>query len=401
MRIIQACVRYPPAPGGAETHVREISERLAARGHDVVVHTTDLVKEVPFTRRRDGWPSSDRDGPVRVFRHAAWTPGREIHYTFSPGLFRGVVRDARGADVVHAHSYGYFQTLAAAVARHALRAPFVLTPHFHPPWSMEGGSKRRALRAVYDRTVSQYVMRRADRIVGVSSGELAVLAETVGYDASKTVIVPNGISLERFTPPPDGSAFRKAFGLGDAPLVLFAGRLAVNKGLHHLVRAFARVAVANAGARLALAGEDQDQGDRLRAIVAELGLGDRVAFTGHLTEESYRSALGAADVFALPSEWEAFGIVLAEAMACGKPCVATRVGGAPDVVRDGETGYLVPYGDEVALADRISSLLADPARRDAFGRAGRARVASEFTWDAVVDALERVYAEAARGRGAA
>lgn len=397
MRILQACVRYPPAPGGAETHVREISERLAARGHEVVVHTNALHKEVPFTPR-DEWPASDRDGAVKVVRHKAWTPGKEIHYTFSMPLFRAVVRGARDADVVHAHSYGYWQTVAAAVARRRHGTPFVFTPHFHPPWSMEGGSKRRRLRAVYDGTVSRFVNSQASRIVGVSTGELAEMEKTVGFDKSRTLVIPNGITLERFTPVPDGRPFREAFGLGDDPVVLFAGRLAVNKGLHHLVAAFPAVLREHPRARLVLAGEDQDQRARLEALVAKLGLVERVTFTGHLSEDLYASALAAGDVFALPSEWEAWGIVLAEAMACERPCVATRVGGAPDVVAEGVTGHLVPYGDEAALAARVVELLADPAKRARFGAAGRRRVADLFTWDSVVDRLEALYADVARAR---
>lgn len=370
--------------------MREISERLAARGHEVVVHTNALQKEVPFTPRAD-WPDSDRTGPVRVHRHPAWTPGKEIHYTFSMPLFRAVVRAARDADVVHAHSYGYWQTVAAAVARRRYGTPFVFTPHFHPPWSMEGGSKRRRLRAVYDGTVSRFVNASASRIVGVSTGELAEMEKTVGFDRARTLVIPNGISLARFTPVPDGAAFRKAFGLGDDPVVLFAGRLAVNKGLHHLVAAFPAILARHPRARLVLAGEDQDQRARLGAQAASLGLASRVTFTGHLSEALYLSALAAGDVFVLPSEWEAWGIVLAEAMACERPCVATRVGGAPDVVADAETGYLVAYGDPAALAARVSELFDDAGARARFGAAGRRRVAERFTWDSVVDRLEDLY----------
>ena len=390
MRVVLACIRYPPAPGGAETHVAALAEGFARRGHEVEVHTTDLHKEVPFERRD---MPSEVNG-VRVVRHRGRTPGRTFHYVLAPTMLRALKEAARGADVVHGHSYGYFPTMAAARAARAAGKPFVFTPHFHPPWSMEGGLARKVLRKVYDPTFGRYVLSRADRVIGVSSGEVDVMAEFLPVDRAKVRVIPNGFHPARFDPPPSGGPFRASLGLAETtPLVVFAGRLASNKGLHHLLPAFATLKARHPDARLALAGEDQDQRARLEKLARGLGVSDRVHFTGHLDEARYRAALAAGDVFALPSEWEAFGIVLVEAMACGVPCVATRVGGAPDVVVDGVTGRVVPYGDEAALAAAMDALLSDRALAARMGAAGRARAFKEYAWDAVVDRTLDVYRE--------
>lgn len=390
MRIVLACIRYPPAPGGAETHVAALAEGFVQRGHDVVVHTTDLHKEVPFERRE---MPSEVNG-VRVVRHRGRTPGRTFHYVFAPTMLKALREAAADADVVHAHSYGYFPTMAAARAAKAERRPFVFTPHFHPPWSMEGGAARKLLRKVYDPTFGRYVLARADRVIGVSSGEMDVMAQFLPLDRTKVRIVPNGFHPSRFRPTPSGAAFRQRLGLPlSTPLVVFAGRLASNKGLHHLVPAFAALKDRHPDARLVLAGEDQGWRARLEAAATRLGVGDRVHFTGHLDEASYRQALAAGDVFALPSEWEAFGIVLVEAMACGVPCVATRVGGAPDVVVDGVTGRLVPYGDEKALAAALDEILSDRVLAARMGAAGQDRAFKEYAWDAVVDKTLALYRE--------
>ena len=390
MRIVLACIRYPPAPGGAETHVAALAEGLVRRGHEVEVHTTDLHKEVPFERRD---MPAEVNG-VRVVRHRGRTPGKTFHYVLAPTML-GALRDAaRRADVVHAHSYGYFPTMAAARAARAARRPFVFTPHFHPPWSMEGGAARKVLRKVYDPTFGRYVLSRADRVIGVSSGEMEVMAQFLPVDPAKVRVIPNGFHPARFDPPPSGAPFRDSLGVGpETPLVVFAGRLASNKGLHHLVPAFASLRAKHPEAVLVLAGEDQDQRAKLEEKARALGVADRVRFTGHMDEARYRSALAAGDVFVLPSEWEAFGIVLVEAMACGVPCVATRVGGAPDVVQDGVTGRVVPYGDEAALARAIDGLLSDRALAQRMGRAGRDRAFKEYSWDAVVDRTLALYAE--------
>ncbi|HUR68345.1 MAG TPA: glycosyltransferase family 4 protein [Candidatus Thermoplasmatota archaeon] len=380
MKVVLAAVRYPPAPGGAETHVAALAEGLVSRGHDVVVHTSDLFTEYPFSRRE--LPSLVNG--VRVVRHRA----RRLAgaWTIMPDMPRAL-REER-AEVFHAHSYGYYHTIATARAAARAARPFVLTPHFHPPWSMEGGAGRRALRAAFDPTLGQYVVSRAARVIGVSSGEIGVMQRHARLDAAKVSIIPNGFHADRFRPTPDGRAFRDRYQLGDAPVVLFAGRLASNKGLPQLAEAWARVAPKHAGARLVLAGEDQGWRAKLAAASRE-----PLVFTGHLPDDLYRSALAAADLLVLPSEWEAFGIVLAEAAACGTPVVATRVGGAPDVVHDGVTGKLVEYGDVDALAEAMGALLSDPAMRARMGAAGQARAFAEYSWDAVVERTIALYDE--------
>lgn len=393
MRIVLACIRYPPSPGGAETHVQALARGFARRGHDVTVHTSDLHTEYPFVRRHD-LPTTDEHG-VRVVRH----PARRLlgSWTLVDGMARAL-RDAE-YDIIHAHSYGYYQTTAAARSAAAKGKPFVFTPHFHPPWSMEGGALRRALRAVYDPLVGQRVVSAADAVIGVSSAEMGEMARHLRVPSERVRIIPNGFFPDRFEPLPSRTAFREKLGIAvDAPLVLFAGRLASNKGLQHLVPAFARIAAAHPRAQLVLAGEDQGWGPRLLDLARAGGVASRVHLPGHLSEREYREALAAADVFALASEWEAFGIVLVEAMACGVPCVATSVGGAADVVLEGGTGRLVPYGDEAALARALDGLLADPAARRVMGQAGRKRAFSEYSWDAVIERTLALYDELLRGR---
>src|SRR5574342_1338734 len=127
-RVIEACVRYPPARGGAETHVHALATRLKARGHDVTVYTSDLKTEFPM-ERLDG-PYAEVDGvPVRRFR-ARSAPG-SFHYVFYPSMKAMLGEEA---DIYHAHSYGYHHTHLAAPAAKRHGRPCVYTPHFHPPY---------------------------------------------------------------------------------------------------------------------------------------------------------------------------------------------------------------------------------------------------------------------------
>ena len=400
MKILQLCTRFPPAPGGVETHVLEISKRMRAAGHDVQVFTSDLFSETPFVRLKE---RADRVQGVPVRRFHAHTPGGEAHYLLYPAMKMAVMRAE--ADVIHAHSYGYFQTNLLPFVKQIRRIPTVLTAHFHPEWSTWGGARRRGLRRIYDSTLGKMALNEVDIVISHTRNELELMKQA-GLDASKgrVRIVPAGIDFSRFAQLPDGTPFRKAFSIErNEAVVLFSGRLAVNKGLSVLADAALSVLRHFPLTRFVLVGQDMGVQEKLEKRLERLGIRDRFLFTGHIEDEHlFRSAYGACDVFVLPSEYEAFGLVLLEAMASGKPCVATNVGGMPEVLGEPSPpkglhqagcGMLVDYPDSGQLADAIERLLADGKLRETMGAAGRERVRKEFTWDNVTARILDIYDE--------
>ncbi len=379
------CVRFPPAPGGAETHVHSISKELVKRGHDVTVFTSDLYTETPFVRLTDVPDTTDG---IRVKRFRAHTMGGEMHYVLVPSLLWRSIREK--VDVVHAHSYGYFHVNAAFLMRRLRGVPFVFTPHFHPEWSMWGGSKRKMLRRIYDRWLGSCIFDSADRIIGVSKAEMSLM-NGGRFAEGRTTIIPNGISPGDFDPPPDGRLFREHYGLG-GKVVLFVGRLASNKGLDTLVDSIPGVIAEHDDVKFVLVGQDEGMRESLLKRANSLGVSDALVFTGHITDDRlFRSAFASSDVFVLPSEYEAFGIVLLEAMMCEKPCIASAVGGTSEAVVQDETGLLVEYGNAGELAEMITGILSDPQKAKEMGRKGRERVLRKFTWGRVAGEIEKVY----------
>jgi len=378
--------------------VLEISKRMRLSGHDVRVFTSDLYSETPFVRMGK-WDKEVEGVPVRRFR--AYTPGGEAHYLLYPAM-KTAVMTAR-ADVFHAHSYGYYQTNLLPVIRQVRRLPTVLTAHFHPEWSTWGGEKRRGLRKVYDSTLGKAVLNSVDIVIAHTHEEIGLM-EQVGLDTTggRVRIVPAGIDFGKYEGAPDGALFRKQYEIdANDRVVLFCGRLAVNKGLTVLAEAAPAVLKSFPKTRFVLVGQDMGVRERLEKRLTELGVRDRFLFTGHVQDDAlFRSAYGACDVFVLPSEYEAFGLVLLEAMASGKPVVASAVGGMPEVVGgpnkvDGvtatECGLLVNYEDEKALAEALGKLLADEGLRRRMGAAGRERVRKEFNWDSVTGKILNIY----------
>jgi glycosyltransferase involved in cell wall biosynthesis len=202
----------------------------------------------------------------------------------------------------------------------------------------------------------------------------------------------NGFDETIFQPLPPDPALRARFAPAGTPLLLFAGRLVTFKGIDHLLDALVLLND-RPQPHLLLIGDGPHQASLMQRAAA-LGLRDRVTFAGPQPHAELPHYYAIADAFVVPSiAHETFSIASCEAMSCQRPVIGTRVGGLPEVVRDGETGYLVPPGDAAALADRIGALLADPALRVRMGAAGRAWTLEMFTWDRVIARMLACYAQ--------
>ncbi len=389
MRVAQLTTRFPPGPGGVERHVAELAPRLAARGHRVEVFTSELYREFPWQKLDPSVPREERTAFGAVHRLPVRTLPGELHYTFFRGLDRAL--DRAEPEIVHAHTYGTHQVAVAARRRRRKGTPFVLTAHFHPIWSIEGGWVRRRLRATYDRVVAAPVVQEASRLV-VQTREEERLVRALGFPLPPVVVIPPGYAPPALEPLPPGS-FAARFGL-PGPFVLFVGRLASNKGLLRLVEAFAPLARSDATSTLVLVGEDGGMGAAVDRTVHDLGLDGRVRRLGHLVDEAaLAAAYREARVAVLPSDYEAFGLVLLEALAQGTPVIASRVGGIPEIVEDGRSGLLVPPGDVGALAAALARLWADPQLGRRLGEHGRDQVVPRFTWEALADRVDALYRE--------
>jgi glycosyltransferase involved in cell wall biosynthesis len=388
VKVAQLSTRYPPGPGGVERHVAELAQRLGVRGHHVDVYSSDLYREFPLERLAATVPREERTAFGAVHRLPVWSMPSELHYPFFRGLLGALERDR--PEIVHAHTYGTNQVAVARRLHRRRGTPFVLTAHFHPIWSIHGGWLRHRIRGFYDRRLGGPVVAAAARVI-LQTREEERLLRSLGFALPPVEIVPPGYSPP--PPPPEGPVFQDRYHV-PGPYVLFVGRLASNKGLVELVRAFATVARDDAELHLVLVGADGGMGPTLQARVRGLGLEARVHLVGHVEDEgvlaaAYRDAL----VTVLPSEYEAFGLVLLESLAQGTPVVASRVGGIPDFIEDGVAGRLVPPGEVEPLAAAIREIVTDRPLARRLGKHGRTEVVPRYTWDRVVDRLEVVYRE--------
>ena len=300
-------------------------------------------------------------------------------------------------DLVHSHTW--YANLGGHLAKLLHGIPHVMTSHsLEPlrPWKAEqlGGGYRVSSWA------EQTAIEAADAVIAVSAGMRAdVLAAYPDVDPARVHVVHNGIDTSLFAPSPD-AAVLSGLGLDPArPVVTFVGRITRQKGLPHLLRAMRGV---RRSAQLVLCASAPDTPQIAAEVeieVTALAGGGRtiVWLRDPLPRNDLIRLLSSSTVFVCPSVYEPLGIVNLEAMACGIPVIASKVGGIPEVVADGETGRLVPYfaGEETvyeaALAQTIEAVLDDPARARDMGEAGRARAERDFSWPAIADQTLAIY----------
>jgi glycosyltransferase involved in cell wall biosynthesis len=289
---------------------------------------------------------------------------------------RRLVRE-QAIEVIHAHhSHDHWLALGARAHRPDGRRTSVVRT-FHNMRSLKDGPLAHAL---HQRTRAAFAVSR----------QIEARCLEVGFPAARVHRTPGVADLARFGGHADPGPIRDEFKLGDAPAIVCVSRLAAHRGHELLLVGYRHLLAQLPAARLLLVGKGEER-PRLEQLVADLGLGDRVIFTGY-RDRDLPAVLAAADCFALMGAGSDESCRAAlEAMAAGRPVVARRVGALPETVVDGETGILLERDEPQALGHALADLLANPARARAMGQAGRRRAHEVFGPERVVSAVERAY----------
>ncbi len=380
----------PPIRGGAaELFIDKVACRLTD-WRPLVIGVSD--PELPRRETRDR--VEYRRVPLKGWRRWLYRRYRHLFPFYDREVLR-IVHEVR-PDLVHVHN----RPLLAGFLHERLggRVPVIL--HMHNLYNSLGKRERPAPGAPMPvagfLACSRFVLERE--------------RERLGQGAALHRVVYNGVETQsfvtRFDHEVEAREMRRRYGIEDEPTVLFAGKLRESKGVHVLLAAMERVWQAHPRAVLVLAGGTEYGRGRTmretsflkelrRQIAAARG---RVVLTGFIPPDEMPRAYLLGDIFAGPSQIEeGLGLVFLEAAAAGLPVVATRRGGIPEVVRDGETGLLLEVQDDVGeLAEKILGLLRDQGRRQKLGQQGREWVRDNFSWEKIAQTLEGVYDEMAK-----
>jgi D-inositol-3-phosphate glycosyltransferase len=365
-------------------YVRELARELGRRGHRVDVFTRrhspteDIVSELGKNARLIHLTAGDEREihKLAIYPHLAQFVHTLEEFRRSDGR--------RRYDVVHSHYW-----LSGWVGRRAAglwdAAHLVM---FHTLGAVKNALGVGALEPQIRVVTEREVIHAADRVIAATEREQRELKHFYGATPGTIRVVPCGVNLDIFRPT-DRRTGRQRIGVrDDEELVLYVGRIEPLKGIDRLLAAVGRLQKTRPVKLLIVGGDDRPlpEFQRLKELREELGVEDSVVFVGRVAQEDLRYYYSAADVFVLPSHHESFGMVALEALACETPVVATRVGGLESVVRDGETGCLLPDNEPHSLAEAIKELLSRTT--PAIAEPGSLRASTtRFRWSEIAAAV--------------
>ncbi len=366
-------------------YVLQLARELGRRGYHVDVYTRIHDPNDPEI------VELGENARVVHIKAGACDKSKESLYLHIPEFITNLYQFQRSErleyDLVHSHYW--LSGWAGTILSKGWGVPQVATFHTLAKAKLRAraGEKEPELRS----TTEKRVMDNAQAIVVSTRQEAEDLSRLYEVPSHKVEVVPAGVDLEMFRPL-DKAEARRALGLSEQRVILYVGRVEPLKGLGILVEAVAQLEEREDTRLLVVGGEPGE--DRqplwLKSSVEQLGIGHMATFVGAVEQSELPTYYAAADVLVLPSYYESFGLVALEAMACGRPVIASRVGGPKTFLKNGETGYLIPWRCPEPFAERLHMLLANESLGDAMGIVARTK-AEGMGWSGMADQMLDLY----------
>ncbi len=378
MRIVHTCLRYPPATGGAETYIEQLVERTRNldANRDVRVLTSGMRTHGPISYLK---PEDLRDDPVYVQRlSVSKTPVFSYPRLEALSYYLG----HHQPDIVQA--YGFWYQPADTAARYAKKHGL---PFFFHPIYYENAIRRKLSWQLYKKTIGAKTFAAADVVIVLSPFEKQLITDA-NLPVKRFEIIPPGIDATRFITPRLNPFLKRGI---KGYIILAINRLSPGKKLEDAVDILPHILKEEPNAQLVLVGEDFGSKESIASRAKELGVENHVHFLGKLPEAELNAAYQHANVFVHTSQYEAFGIVVADALAAGLPVIARNTSAIPNLVPHEKAGLLFATPEE--LTQHLLTYIHNPHHAKEMAKTGQVRIASEFTWDNSINKLTRLYEE--------
>jgi glycosyltransferase involved in cell wall biosynthesis len=380
MHILHITPYYAPAYsfGGVVSATQGLTRALVKRGHQVTVLTTDALS---LDTKISNEPQTMLEG-VRVLRIPNQIYAlRKINLSTPFALRKIIAPVLPSVDIVHLHEFRTVENLLITplLAQHNI--PAVLSPH----GTLNLGTGRSTLKLWWDRLFSPRVARHINHVIALAQSELDdIQALWSRFDNSKTTfnIIPNGVNPLELAHLPDAESFREKYGLGNARVVLFMGRLHERKGVYLLAQAFLQANIPDT--KLVLAGPDEGMRETLQALADE-----RIVLTGYISGAERLQALAAASLFVLPAVGEGLSMAVLEAMSAGLPVLLSPGCNLPEAETYQAGRIVEPQINPLAAA--LREMLTDTAALSQMGQNAKNLIRERFTWDTIAAQMESVY----------
>ena len=387
MKILMLTWEYPPRiVGGIARVVHDLSKRLIKDGHEVTVVTYRDSANVP---------EYENDKGVNVYRVDNYMihPNNFIDWIMQLNFnlvskATEIINKEGGFDVIHAHDW--LVTYAAKTLKNAYDIPIVATIH-----ATEAGRNS----GIHDET--QRYINDTEWLLTYEATEVIVnsnymkneIQRLFGLPFEKINVIPNGINLSNFTGIERDYDFRRQYAMDNEKIILYVGRLVYEKGIQHLIAAMPKILSNYHDAKLIIAGRGGMM-DELKAEARNLGLGNKIYFTGYLDSKQVQKMYKCADVAVFPSTYEPFGIVALEAMLAGVPTVVSDVGGLNEIINHGVDGMKSYTGNPNSIADSVTALLKDHQLAANVSKKAKQKVKEQFNWEKIAQDTHFTYEKA-------
>ena len=400
MKILLVTPEYPPYNiGGGGIVVQNIAQTLSNRGHNVIVvsgyYPTKSYFEKVFVTH---------DEQIKVF----WlplipTPKTPFHLKtiMPPNIFSAFylvkIFSKQNFRIFHLHGFGHLFIDFSAFICTIIRSPYIFTLHGFPHSPQEVRGIIKFIYSIYLLTAGRLTLNKASKVTAISS---AIKKEAVAYgvDEDRIVIIPNGINLAKYECIKNSIEFRREFEIDlNDRLIVAVGILHKRKGFQHLIKAMVLINKQYKKIKLVIIGRDGGYGEKLKELTRQLQLEDKIIFTGFLDFKKKLMAMSEADVFAIPSLIEPFGLVALEARAIRKPIVATKVGGLKEVLKNGETAIMIkPYNSQ-ELAKSIIKVFSNLKIVEKLSQKAKNHL-KDLDWSVIIELYISIYNNYSRAR---
>ena len=388
MKILQVIPYFYPAwaYGGSVRVAYELSKELINIVHDVTIYTTDALARNSTQKSRFLNVNGIK---VRYFKNISNTLAWRHKIFVSPGMLSIVKEEIRQFDIIHLHEYRTFQNIIVHHYAKKYGIPYVLQAH----GSVLRIIEKQKLKKIYDAFWGYKILKDASKVIAVSNIEVEQYKQ-LGVSQNKIRVISNGIDIESFKNLPERNQFKRKYRLREKYVILFLGRVHKRKGIDFLIKSFSKLTKEINDAILVIAGPDDGYKREAKVLAKNLGLHDKVKFTGSIDGKDKLSAYVDADILVYPSIFEIFGLVPFEAIMSGTPVIVTDDCGCGELIREAKAGYSVHYGDVEGLKDKVLEAFGHPEDRKRMVESGKKYIVKNLSWDNVAKQMTRVYSNA-------
>lgn len=378
IRIAHIVPHYYPSIGGVEQVAKDLCEGLVFRGHDVSVLTNKILQKAQKKGRLEKFEVING---VKIFRYfSVFSMG---HMSFTPQTIFNLFKN--NYDIVHMHSLRHPHTIYVPIIKKMRKFSIIMQGHTH----FSSTPLKTLLYDNFDKILFNSLYKDIDVFLNLNTDEKQRLLK-LGVDEKKIKLFYNPIkeSLFNFS---NTDSFNDKYNLENKKIILFLGQAHEGKRIDLIIKALPRIIKSEKNVLLIIAGPDFGNYPKLKELASSLNVVNNVRFMGLLNEVEKELALKRCDVLILPSEYEAFGVVLAEAMACGKPVVATKTPGPLELIEHGKNGFLIDRESHDQIADYTIKLLVNESLRFSMGAYAKNYAKDNFSIHSLVSNLESIY----------